>query len=178
MLTQGYDGAGIGPILQQAGVPKGSFYHHFASKDDFAAAVIETYAAHYEAMRAQRFADTALSPLARLSGHFEALAAEMADAFPHGGCLYGMLAQTAALRSPIIRETLLRAFQAWEAGLVRLLAEAQAAGEIAPGADLREIAVSVIDAYEGAIVRVKTEGDLAAFDRFCNRLPRLLAMPT
>src|SRR6187402_819273 len=175
MLTLGYDGSGIGPILQEAGVPKGSFYHHFASKDDYAAAVIESYAARYAAMRQRTFEDRARSPLARLSAHFEALAGEMADAFPHGGCLYGMLAQTVALRSPIVRDALLQAFQAWEAGVVRLLAEAQAEGEIAPGADLHDIAASVIDGYEGAIVRVKAEGDLAAFDRFITRLPRLTA---
>lgn len=176
MLTQGYDGSGIGPILQATGVPKGSFYHYFASKDDFTAAVIESYAAHYSAMRERLFNDTARSPLARLSAHFEALGQEVADAFPHGGCLYGMLAQTVALRTPIVREKLRQAFQAWEDGLVGLLAEARAAGEVAPGANLREIAASIIDAYEGAIVRVKAEGDLAAFERFRNRLPRLTAL--
>jgi len=87
-----------------------------------------------------------------------------------------MLAQTVALRTPIVQEKLRQAFQAWEDGLVGLLAEARAAGEVAPGANLREIAASIIDAYEGAIVRVKAEGDLAAFERFRNRLPRLTAL--
>lgn len=174
MLTQGYDGTGIGPILALSGVPKGSFYHYFASKDDFTAAVIDSYSAHYGALFERLQENAALTPLGRLHGYFEALSREIEDEFPHGGCLYGMLAQTIAMRSPLLQEKLSAVFQAWEARLTVLLTQAQAEGEIAPTADLREMVCLLMDAYEGAIVRMKAEGSTAAFQRFRGRISKLL----
>ena len=36
MTRRGYHGTGVQEIVQAAGIPKGSFYHYFASKEDFA----------------------------------------------------------------------------------------------------------------------------------------------
>jgi len=36
MARRGYHGTGVQEIVQAAAVPKGSFYHYFASKEDFA----------------------------------------------------------------------------------------------------------------------------------------------
>ena len=36
MTRSGYHGTGVQEIVQAAGIPKGSFYHYFASKEDFA----------------------------------------------------------------------------------------------------------------------------------------------
>ncbi len=43
-LQQGYHGTGIKQVLDEVGVPKGSFYNYFASKEAFGAAAIEYYA--------------------------------------------------------------------------------------------------------------------------------------
>src|SRR3984957_11028955 len=45
MRRHGYGATGLQELLSAAGVPKGSFYHHFASKEEFTTAVIERYAA-------------------------------------------------------------------------------------------------------------------------------------
>lgn len=47
MLTGGFGGAGLKALLEQAEVPKGSFYHYFASKEAFGCAVLEDYVAAY-----------------------------------------------------------------------------------------------------------------------------------
>src|SRR3990167_1661818 len=53
---QGYNATGIQQITDHAGVPKGSFYNHFESKEVFAVAIIGQYAEHlqhsWEAMMA------------------------------------------------------------------------------------------------------------------------------
>ncbi len=41
MLRKGYHGTGIQQIVDAAGVPKGSFYNYFKSKEDFALAAME-----------------------------------------------------------------------------------------------------------------------------------------
>lgn len=174
MLTQGYDGTGIGPVLALSKIPKGSFYHYFASKDDFTAAVIDSYAAHYGALFERLHEDATLTPLGRLYAYFAELGREIEEEFPHGGCLYGMLAQTIAVRSPVLREKLAGVYRAWEMRLTGLLAQAQAESEIAATADLPETVCLLMDAYEGAIVRMKAEGSAVAFERFRKRIPKLV----
>lgn len=41
MTRRGYHGTGVQEIVQAAGIPKGSFYHYFASKEDFALQALE-----------------------------------------------------------------------------------------------------------------------------------------
>lgn len=41
--AQGFHGTTVDAILASAGVPKGSFYHHFGSKEAFAQAVLDRY---------------------------------------------------------------------------------------------------------------------------------------
>jgi TetR/AcrR family transcriptional repressor of nem operon len=41
--AEGYATTGIQSIVESADVPKGSFYNHFASKEAFAAEVIDAY---------------------------------------------------------------------------------------------------------------------------------------
>ena len=45
MHQNGYNATGLSDILKAADVPKGSFYHHFGSKEEFAAAALERYVA-------------------------------------------------------------------------------------------------------------------------------------
>ncbi len=47
IAQKGFTAVGIKQILDCAGVPKGSFYHYFASKEAFGAAIIEHYFTHY-----------------------------------------------------------------------------------------------------------------------------------
>lgn len=47
MARKGYTAVGITELLAQAQVPKGSFYHYFASKDAFGEAVMSDYFATY-----------------------------------------------------------------------------------------------------------------------------------
>jgi len=45
--TKGYAGVGINEVLTSVGVPKGSFYHYFSSKDAFGEEVLKHYFEHY-----------------------------------------------------------------------------------------------------------------------------------
>jgi TetR/AcrR family transcriptional repressor of nem operon len=166
LLANGYDGVGIGPILAEAGVPKGSFYHFFPSKEAFACAVLEAYAEHYRQNLAVLLTDRTQSPRQCLETYFARLEQELRGEQPLGGCLYGVVAQTLATRSPALRTTLQRCFAIWELNLRRVLREAEAAGELAPGVAADSAAAFLIEAYEGALIRMKAEGSFAPFERF------------
>lgn len=165
MLAHGYDGTGLGPLLASVAVPKGSFYHFFASKEEFAGAVLAAYAEHYRQLRQTQFADTALSPMTRLERNLEHLEAESISEQGVAGCLYGVLAQAAPALGEDLRAQLKAVFALWEQDLAALIAEAQQAGELDAGLDPAEAAAYVIDAYEGAVIRARA-GDAAAFARF------------
>ncbi|MNE27103.1 TetR/AcrR family transcriptional regulator [Pseudomonas sp. B21-017] len=47
MTHKGYTAVGLTEILATAGVPKGSFYHYFRSKDEFGQALLDEYFQEY-----------------------------------------------------------------------------------------------------------------------------------
>lgn len=166
LIVNGFDGIGLNAILAAAKVPKGSFYYFFPSKEAFATAVIDAYEMQYTAMRKGFFTDTAHSPLTRLLRYFDAVEAMHLAEAPLAGCLYGVLSQTAAARSPEFRARLATIFQSWQTQMAELLEEAKAQGELAPEINCTEVAAFLIDAYEGLLVRMKVGGDAKAFARF------------
>ncbi len=167
MIVNGYDGIGLNAILDAAGVPKGSFYYFFKSKEAFARAVLEAYEAHYVAVRDAIFNDASVaSPLQRLTNYFDEVERLHLAERPLGGCLFGVLGQTARVRTPEFRARLASVFTRWETQLETLLAQAQHQGEIDPDIDARDAAAFLIDAYEGMLIRMKVDGDERAFKRF------------
>ncbi|KVE30793.1 TetR/AcrR family transcriptional regulator [Burkholderia sp. TSV86] len=49
MLHKGFSAVGLNEILAAAGIPKGSFYHYFGSKEAFGEALLESYFEGYAA---------------------------------------------------------------------------------------------------------------------------------
>ena len=45
---KGFSAVGLNEVLKAADVPKGSFYHYFASKEAFGVAMLEDYFVHYQ----------------------------------------------------------------------------------------------------------------------------------
>jgi TetR/AcrR family transcriptional regulator, transcriptional repressor for nem operon len=175
LLDNGYDGTGIGPILKSAGVPKGSFYHFFESKEAFASAVLETYAERYRNARNDILSDRSRPPIDRLRRYFDYLERLFDEDGVHG-CLFGRLSQSAAPRSDNFRRKLNQAFAQWQEDLAHVLQEAQDRGELSPELDPDQTAAFLIDAYEGALVRAKVEEDTAPLRRFTSiMLERLLS---
>jgi TetR/AcrR family transcriptional regulator, transcriptional repressor for nem operon len=165
-LAYGYDGVGIGPVLSAANVPKGSFYHFFRSKEDFAVAVLEAYVARYAGFRESLKRDKTRPPLSRLRSHFDALEKELIADFPAGGCLYGVLSQTLTTLRPVLRKRLQEAFQIWQESILEVLLQAQNAGDLDPAINAKEAAAFLIDAYEGSLIRMKAEGIAPTLKRF------------
>jgi TetR/AcrR family transcriptional repressor of nem operon len=166
LVLHGFDGIGLNAILQSAGVPKGSFYYFFKSKEDFARAVLDAYENQETDRQAKIFSDVSRSPLQRLRDYFEALGKDHLAEAPLGGCLFGVLSQTAAARSREFRERLSQAFSTWQAEVAELIEEAQSLGEVDPSLDPQQAAAFLIDCHEGMLVRLKVDGDPASLRRF------------
>src|ERR1700738_3884506 len=92
-LEKGYNNSGIEAILQATGVPKGSFYHYFTSKEDFGLQVLDRFAERCDAEIERSLADPTLGPLERLRHHFETTCARLESQGCRNGCLIGNLSQ-------------------------------------------------------------------------------------
>jgi TetR/AcrR family transcriptional repressor of nem operon len=71
IIGKSYNAVGLNEILAAAGVPKGSFYHFFKSKEDFGVAVVEYFAAKAAEHLRSILRDASRTPLARLRYWFE-----------------------------------------------------------------------------------------------------------
>jgi TetR/AcrR family transcriptional repressor of nem operon len=159
----GYNAAGVKLITDSAGVPKGSFYNHFESKEALALVVMDRYG---ESRHFDKLADGSKAPLARLRDHFEALAEDVEDFGYERGCVYGNFSTEAADHIPAIREGLIAAFDLWTDAVADVIREAQADGSVRPDQDPRALARFLINAWEGAIVGERAAKDGSSFSAF------------
>ena len=155
ILEQGYHHTGIQDVLQAAGVPKGSFYYYFPSKEAFALEVIAQFAAAYLARLEQHLGDTTASPLTRLRRHQEDLLARFERRGCRGGCLIGNLSQELADQSDHFGTQLEAVLTSWRERYVRLFREAQAVGELRTAVDPQGLADFYLNSFEGALLRAK-----------------------
>lgn len=159
----GYNAAGVKLITDSAGVPKGSFYNHFDSKEALALVVMERYG---ESRHLDELADRSKAPLARLRDHFEALAGDVEDFDYERGCVYGNFSNEAADHIPAIREGLILAFDHWTNAVADVIREAQADGSVDSAEDPRTLARFLTNAWEGAIVGERAAKDGSSFSAF------------
>jgi TetR/AcrR family transcriptional repressor of nem operon len=166
IYRQGFHRTGLKEILDAAGVPKGSFYFYFKSKEDFGLAVIDHYLENLLATRSQVLADGAAPPLTRLRAVFTGRRDQRESDGCEGGCPLGNLAQEMSDLSPRMREHLQGALGSIAKVFAELLAQARDRGELPADLDPGQTAGFILDAWEGALLRMKTEKSVAPLDRF------------
>lgn len=162
--NRGFNATSVQDITEAAGVPKGSFYNHFASKEELGSAVVAAYA-EKSAVRRQGLSDRAVAPLARLRRYFEANVAGVRGA-GGPGCLLGNFGAELSNQSPAIRGQVGMALSDWRRSLAQVIEEAQRAGELPDASDPSLLAAFVIDAWEGAVMRSKVEQSRAPLEEF------------
>ncbi|WP_346796164.1 TetR family transcriptional regulator C-terminal domain-containing protein [Halomonas sp. Bachu 37] len=175
--NHGYNATGINAVLKASGVPKGSFYHYFASKEDFGLAVIDRVALSYDEKLTHLLEDTRVAPLDRLRGYFAAGREDMLTCDHTHGCLIGNLGQEMAGQSDVFRDRLDKVFQQWEQHFVRCLTDAQRQSHVDSTLDIEALASFILAGWEGAILRAKTLKSVEPMQRFENILFSRLLVP-
>lgn len=153
--VKGYNATGIDAVLKQAGIPKGSFYNYFSSKEDFGLAIIDQFADQYETKLASFFDDARVEPLQRLRNYFEHSLEHLTENEFTKGCLIGNLGQELADQNERFRARLAEIFHTWKQRFAACLAEAQEQGRLAADLDADILAEFTLAAWEGAILRAK-----------------------
>ena len=176
MTRRGYHGTGVLEIVQAAGIPKGSFYHYFASKEDFAVQALE----YLYAPRLQRYAaalaDPAQSPRERVLSYYRDLLEHFSrQEKPEYHCFIGSLSFEMADGCQPIARQVEQILERSVAILAQCLTAARQAGELPGNTDCAALAEFIANAWEGALMRLKVGGSVASLDVFLNQLERLLA---
>jgi TetR/AcrR family transcriptional regulator, transcriptional repressor for nem operon len=160
LLRQGYNDLGIAALLDKTGIPKGSFYHHFGSKEEFALQVIDLYMEEVHRGLDQCLGDASVPPLQRVRGFFEATAQKYRSE-GYLGCLLGGLGQELSGVSENFRRKVEECFAAIAGRIAVTLREAIDRGELAPRTDPQRMAELLVNCWEGAALRTRLRRDPA-----------------
>jgi TetR/AcrR family transcriptional repressor of nem operon len=157
----GFNGSSVEDITDLAGVPKGSFYNHFESKEDLASEVVDRY---FELGETALLRDTSISPVKRLKRYFTALS-ERESGFKKG-CLLGNFSSELADHSEPVRLRLERAFDEWMKVIASVIKEGQQAGEVDSKVKSEQLAGVLLSTFEGALLRARAANDPKALKEF------------
>lgn len=163
LLKRGYNDLGIQSLLEETGVPKGSFYHHFKSKEDFTLQIIDLYMAEVHEGLDICLADSSLTPLQRVRKFFE-LSSEKYRLEGYFGCLLGGVGQELSGVNELFRNKIESCFAYIAERIASCLSEAQQRGELDEAVDPREKADLLVNCWEGAALRSRLKRDSAALN--------------
>ncbi|WP_425312438.1 TetR/AcrR family transcriptional regulator [Pseudomonas putida] len=176
LTEQGFMATGIDGILKRVGVPKGSFYHYFSSKEVYGLAVLDSYAGYFARRLDRWLLDETLSPLERLAGFVQHSKVSMARYGYRRGCLVGNMGQEVTVLPEGFRDALETIFLDWQRRLSACFDAAMQAGELPRSANCAELAAYFWIGWEGAVLRarlVQNDSPLNTFIAgFLRGLPR------
>ena len=167
LLKHGYNDLGIQAVLDATGTPKGSFYHHFKDKEDFALHVVDAYMEQVHAGLDHCLGDESRVPVDRVRYFFEMTEQKYRDE-GYMGCLLGGLGQELSGISEVFRQKIEECFSQIASRIAVCLDTARKSGEIPADTDTGRMAGLLIDCWEGAALRSRLRGNAAPLNAMLN----------
>jgi TetR/AcrR family transcriptional repressor of nem operon len=161
--TRGFHNCSVQDITKAAGVPKGSFYNHFPSKDALAIEAVHQYAARSVWQTGD---DADLAPLVRLRRRFEVLRDTLTGRGYARGCLLANMGAELGDLSASVRAEVEANLASRSAAATEMLRQAQRAGDLAPGQDAELLGAFLVNAWQGVVTRTKVSKTSDAIDGF------------
>lgn len=160
---RGFNATGISDITTAAGVPKGSFYNHFPSKE---AGALEALSRYADTLRFDLLTTPGQAPLERLRAHFEYLSRDTVDNGFVRGCLVGNFGAEVADHNDEIRSAVSSGFAQWASRLGQVLTEAKESGDVDGSLDVDATALFILSAWEGTLIAARADKSAAPVDAF------------
>lgn len=160
MFLKGYEATGIKEITDSVSIPKGSFYNHFTSKEEFGIEVIERYCNKGAEMFRKTLSNTNQSPITR----FDTLFSNIINMYSNNiscemGCMMSNFSAEMAGKNKQFQKVLDTGFKQWEGIMKTCLDQAIEEGELSKNTDSKLLASFLLNAWHGAIVRMKATGN-------------------
>lgn len=156
---RGFTAVGLNEILQAANVPKGSFYHYFASKEAFGEALLKSYFGDYMAQLETLLSCTSSSAAQQLLSYWANWLETQATCDPKGKCLAVKLAAEVSDLSEPMRVVLRDGTERVINRLAIAVKEAVLEGSLPGTTDARGLAAMLYQLWLGASLRAKITRD-------------------
>lgn len=166
MHQHGYNATGLTEILNAADVPKGSFYHHFGSKEDFAAAALQAYTAREAQHAVAVLGGSKTPPLKRLKRYFTDLIKIYGQQGEIPGCMMGRFSLEIAAVNPQLRNQISASFAQWQRMIAAVIQQAVAQKELPAETDAESLAGFLLNSWEGALLRSEADKSNAPLETF------------
>lgn len=158
LLRQGYNNLGVAALLEATDIPKGSFYHHFKSKEEFALQAIDLYMQEVHGALDHFLGDDGVPPLKRVRNFFEGVE-EKYRGEGYLGCLLGGLGQELAGISEAFRQKVEDCFSQIGHRIAGCLEQAVIRGDLPANSRPRQMAELLVNCWEGAALRTRLRRD-------------------
>lgn len=158
LAEQGFSSVGLSTLLQQAGVPKGSFYHYFKSKEHYGQALLEDYFSTYLQEMETLLGQSGIGAKERLFNYFSLWLQRFTPEQGRCDCLVVKLSAEVADLSEAMRLTLKEGTERVMARLMDCIDEAIAEGSV-PAQDVRTLASNLYQLWLGASLLTKLRRD-------------------
>jgi len=170
LMAQGYHGTGLQELVQTVGVPKGSFYNYFESKEAFSAEVVKHYIEPFLKQLDHHLQRRDVNAEAALKAYFDELIEETERRNFKGGCLLGNLMGEIGETSDLCQASLRDAVHRYRDKLREGLARAQREGSFRKDMDAKDMADFLVNVWQGALLRMKIEKSVRPLTQFCDFL--------
>ncbi len=166
LYDHGYEETGVQQIVSACGVPKGSFYYYFDSKEAFALEVADRYLVLMQRVFDRHLVHSNGPYLERLRRLFEIWTRQAEQGAFRRGCLAGTLCQEMAAKNARFQSRLSQIFAESQSAFESCLRAAQEAGELSRSEDPDELAEFIINGWQGAMLRMKASKTSKPLERF------------
>jgi TetR/AcrR family transcriptional repressor of nem operon len=174
---KGFSAVGLNEILSAAGVPKGSFYHYFKSKELFGEALLDDYVDAYLAELDALLAPDGSSAAVRLMRYWDSWLILSDEGCAGSKCLVVKLSGEVSDMSEAMRAVLLRGTNDIMQRLASCIADGIADGSIPAALDPQQCALALYEMWLGAALLTKLRREPSALDGAMRATRALLQLP-
>lgn len=146
----GYAGVGLSELLKEAGVPKGSFYHYFPSKEAYGCELLRAFSRDYQDKLSNTLEHPTKDARSRLVAYFTQWKKQQTSDIPEERCLVVKLSAEVADLSPEMSRILEHSVESIVDRLAKTLKEGVADGSIGPHQHSKELAATIYHLWLGA----------------------------